>query len=424
MNNLSAIETKKTSDWPLVLLAYSFCVPEQVSFFFLGLKFFVFRIILLLLIPSIISAYKNQTIVSKLTDTLVVAALAWLFASQLVTIGIAKAAANGGASIIDLGLTYFVARSRLTSIARARELLVKLGPAFLLAGSMVAFETLSGHYIVQPFVSRLTGQPVSAITDMNSGRLGLLRGTGPFPHPILGGLQLASLLPIFLLSNIPIRARLIGVVGAFTAIFTISSSVLIAIILCLFLVAFEVVRERVPVISWNGFMGALIAGLTGVQLFTPGGVVKIIVNYLTLDKWTAYYRTLIWQYGLENVYRHPWFGLGLEDWSRPYWMTESIDNYWLYLAITYGVPESLLRVSIAVIAAIVAGRNMNRFNTGDRRIMLGFIIGISMMTLMAFTVTFWGVTQAWYYFLIGCTVSLGESVHNLPDPARRTAAHP
>lgn len=412
---------KNSTDLLIVILIWSFCLPEQFSFFVIDLKFYVFRVVLLMLMPSAISAYKNQEIAPKFSDALIVFALIWLFISQFITIGLDKALANGGASLIDIGLSYFVARSKITSPDRARDLMVKIGPVFLLAGLTVALEAVSGRYIVQPFASSLTGQPVNMGADISGGRLGLVRGAGPFPHAILGGLQLASLLPIFLLSNLKAKAKYLGIVAAGTSIFSVSSSVGIGIILSTFLVLFELFRDKFKIFTWNGLIISFVSVLVSAQMFLSGGVVKVIVNYLTLDKWTAYYRTLIWQYGLENVYRHPWVGMGLEDWVRPHWMTSSIDNYWLYLAVCYGVPEAVSRLGIPLVAAVLAGRALIKLDKFDRRIAIGFIIAMTMMTVMAFTVTYWGVTQAWYYFLIGCTVSVTAGGRHL-SPAEQNSA--
>ena len=51
---------------------------------------------------------------------------------------------------------------------------------------------------------------------------------------------------------------------------------------------------------------------------------------------------LIWHYGSASALNHPLFGVGLNEWERPEWMPPSIDNFWLFLAVRYGLPAPFL----------------------------------------------------------------------------------
>ena len=68
------------------------------------------------------------------------------------------------------------------------------------------------------------------------------------------------------------------------------------------------------------YVGTVIAGTR-----SP---IAIIATGFTIDSWTGYYRLLIWQYGLENVYANPIVGIGLAEWTRPWWMpAATVDGF-------------------------------------------------------------------------------------------------
>lgn len=420
MNNVLNNEEKGMPIIWAILLAYSLLIPEQIFIYLFNFVLFPYRLLLICMIPGILSSFVNGTVRGRVSDIVILTAMIWIVTALSFTIGIDRALANGGASALDIGASYFAARCTITSGERARLLLVRIGPAFLIAGISIIVETASGRYILQPFVASLLGVKLEGpLFASVSGRLGLIRGTGPFGHPILAGLQLASVLPLFLLARMKLVPRSVGVVAAVFSLGTVSSSALIALILAVVLVSYEYIGSLVKSLTWKLLVIGTGLGAVALQLFTRGGIVGIVVNFLTLDKWTAYYRTLVWQYGVMNVAMHPWLGNGFSDWIRPAWMPVSIDNYWLLMAMTYGVPEAVMRISLPILVVFAAGSRMASMDMADRRVLLGFSITIVILTLMAFTVAFWGVTQAWYYFLIGTTLSLAEGGRQVTAPMRR-----
>jgi hypothetical protein len=80
----------------------------------------------------------------------------------------------------------------------------------------------------------------------------------------------------------------------------------------------------------------------GIDLFSTKTPFHVFVNYFTFSKQSAYNRILIFEYGTAEVARHPVFGIGLGDWERPVWMSDSMDNFWLVTAVRYGVPALFL----------------------------------------------------------------------------------
>jgi hypothetical protein len=417
--NMTEIKREDSlSLWWAVLLVYALLLPQQIFVMAGNLIVFPYRLLLICMVPGIVSLYVNRNIKASFADVLMVASIFWIFLSLTITTGPAKAFASGGSSLIDIGVAYFAARCTITSGLRAQILLSRVGPAILVAGLSIILETVTGQYLVQPFTAKLFGvRSPTELFNLASDRFGLIRGTGPFAHPILAGLQLASVLPLYLLVKMRFLPRMIGVLAAVCALATVSSSALIALFLAGGLVGYEYFGAQLTFLRWKPFIGSVTLITIALQFFTKGGVIGIVVNFLTLDKWTAYYRTLVWSYGTINVAMHPWFGLVVENWLRPAWMPVSIDNYWLLIAMSNGVPEAVMRILLPVVVGFSAASRMAFLGKSDQRVLIGYLITIIIMTLMAFTVSLWGATQVWYYFLIGAPWSLAQGGQHVVQPA-------
>ena len=406
--------------WPAIIVTWLLIVPPMITFSIGTFIFFPYRALLLFLTPWIIQHVVRGAIKLGFGDFLVCAMLAWIFVALTFTEGFDKAIANGGASAIDIGISYFLARCTLTSVSAGRKFLSYVGPVLLFAGCTVAAETVTGRYLVQPLFAQFFGRELTSnvFTEVNQ-RLGLIRGTGPFPHPILAGLLLASLMPIYSLSGLKIRALSIGVFAAILSMATLSSAAFLSLTFSSALIAYELMAQFAPFLTWRRLLnGMLFVGIF-LQFAAKGGIISIIVNTLSFDKYTAYYRLLIWQYGSLNVAKHPWIGIGFGEWERPLWMPPSVDNYWLFTAMNYGLPNTLARLLLPIFAVTLSSLAMANVNNRDRRFVLGWAIAVALMTLMGFTVSFWGVTQTWYFFIIGGAISLSQGSYDIVRPAQR-----
>ncbi|MEL7027496.1 MAG: NAD-dependent epimerase/dehydratase family protein [Pseudomonadota bacterium] len=99
----------------------------------------------------------------------------------------------------------------------------------------------------------------------------------------------------------------------------------------------------------------------------------------------------------------PWLGLGLAEWTRPWWMVaDTIDAYWLVLAMRQGIPSFLvlaLGIALLIRATVV---NRRRLTDPDARNMLrGWTMSLVALCLIGSTVHYWNVLQTYMFFLIG-----------------------
>ncbi|MEO1421090.1 MAG: hypothetical protein AAFU66_09080, partial [Pseudomonadota bacterium] len=85
-----------------------------------------------------------------------------------------------------------------------------------------------------------------------------------------------------------------------------------------------------------------------------------------------------------------------------------IDNFWLMLAIQFGVIPPIL-ILIAVLAAMIAlARKSLVTNKPDRDLQRGLIMSLAVFTMGASTVALWLSPQVWFFALLGIVVTLGQ----------------
>lgn len=403
--------------WPAVIVIYATLLPREVNVEIAGLYFFMDRIALICALPWIIYKINQRVIRFVLPDWLVMFAGLWLIISIAVNYDMSRAITSGGSLALDTVGGYYLARISFRSLNDIRRAFILAAPGFALASGLVFVESVSHRLFVRPFFISVFG-PISYAgggTDVVLDtlrvdvRMGLVRGYGPWAHPILAGLHLATLLPVFWMSGIRGWPRTLGVLSALGAIFTISSAAVGALALAIALTAYDRLTVVARELSWRLLLLAVGAGLLVVQLIVPGGILSFITRYLTFDPWTAYFRQLIWQYGSVSVMNHPVFGIGFEPYDRPAWMiTTSVDNHWLLFAMRYGLPCGVALFAASVIALIALGRSAGHATPTDARFYRGIAIALGLLMLMMWTVTLQGGTLTWFTLLLGGCVACAQ----------------
>src|SRR5262249_49519082 len=93
---------------------------------------------------------------------------------------------------------------------------------------------------------------------------------------------------------------------------------------------------------WKILIVLLASASTAIELAAKRSVLDIVISYFLFDPGSYWYRRLIWMYATASVSNNPFFGVGLNEWNRPIWMGASIDNFWLFHAVRYGLPAAFL----------------------------------------------------------------------------------
>ena len=408
--------------WPIVIVMYATLLPREVRITLGELYFFIDRIALIAVLPWMLRKIFDGAIRLVLPDFLVLLMAAWEVAAMIRSLGLIDGLQNGGSTALDATAGYFLARISFRSLDDIRRALLLLVPGFALAGALIVIESVTGRLIVRPAFASIFGSlaysgGTDVVTERLEGnlRLGLLRGLGPFQHPILGGLQMATLLPLYWFTGLRGWPRVIGTASALTALFTISSAAIIALVLGVAMITYDIVSRHVRELSWPVFTMLAIVGVLLVEAASGSGVIGLIVRFATLDSSTAYYRLLIWEFGSASVMKSPWFGIGLAGYDRPVWMSSSsVDNHWLLWAMRYGLVPAVALFMACITALLALGRSASATRGPDAAFFRGIAMCLAIMIIMMWTVTLQGGTLVWFTLLLGAAVACAQQAYRRP----------
>lgn len=407
-----------------ILQGYLLLLPAQFVIEVNGLVLPAYRMFLLGASLYVVAEVAKGR-VRQFSDILIFLASIWIAAAIIITMGAERAISSGGAQFIDIALSYFFARCAIRSPQDLRHFLILIAPGLLFVGLVLAAEALLGQYFVQQFASGITGRAQTLFATPDVFRLGMLRGAGPFPHPILAGLFLSSFLALYLTSGLRSWPIVAGASAALLGFFSVSSAALLSLNVTIALLVVDWFVARFVNFSWKLFLAIVALGIFVAQFATGSGAIGLIMRFAALNQGSAFYRRLIWQYGTESISKHPWFGIGYNEWDRLHWMNSSIDNYWLQLAMQFGlVPPTLLL--LAVMTSIIGLAKIQVTHAPvDAKLLRGVAIGLTVVTIAAFTVSIWLSMQVWFFMLLGITVSIRASTSRRPEaPVRPRSLEP
>lgn len=393
---------------PIVLVVASFLAPMEMSLYVADLRLPPHRISLLLLLPFAVSMFFSGKVRWRAFDTMFALYNAWTLA--VFTIFHSQGTEGlvfGGSLVLESAGAYFVARAFIRDERTFRATLAVLMAAVGVALVFALPEMLLGHHFTHDALQALTGYALPRLVET---RMGLTRAYAMFDHPIHLGSFCASLLALAWYTSRTAAQRFgRGVLIVLATATAISSAPL----LCLSLQVIMILWERVTrsIAGRLGITLTIIAGLyVGASLVMTRSPIAILATGFTIDSWTGYYRLLIWEFGLGNVWSNPWTGIGLGEWERPAWMAAStVDAFWLLIAMRAGIPAFLLLAIAVLWLTITAGRKGCRNkDVRIKRLTRGWVMSLVALVLLACTVHYWNVTHAYFFFFLGLGAWLAD----------------
>ncbi|MEO1045706.1 MAG: O-antigen ligase family protein [Pseudomonadota bacterium] len=417
--------------WPLVLFFYSLLLPPEIFFEISGFRFYAFRIVEFALFPVVLIQMLQGRIRINIVDLLNIFSAAWLVISFSVIHDFMFAIESGASLAADALIAYFLARCSIRNLADLRLFLTVIIPGVSLASAMLVIESLGGKLLLRPAVAEILGsREVGAFGLRNEKRLGFLRAYGPFYHPIMAGMFLTSLLPLYMLAMKPGRTKIVGIASSLGALFSFSSSAFLGVATISGLYGYERLCRVVRELSWPLLVMVAFVILILLHFFSQDGLIAVLNRYLLLNPSTGYYRTLIWQYAGAEALANPVFGIGRNEWLRPLWMgSNSIDAHFLLLAVKNGMPAAISAFLAYVIAIIVLSKRVSDARTTEyRNVYLGLAIALAVVLIGQFTVSAVLTTQAIVLIIQGIGTSLAfqsRKVVQIPPsrPYSRAPSH-
>lgn len=391
-------------------------LPPEVRISIADQNFFAWRLAGFILLPWAIYGLIRFPIKFRIWDAGMAITIFWMVFAFMAFYDPWVGFMRGVPLALDVAIPYIIGRSAIRSLTDFRKFLLFVTPALALVAVIMVAESAASQPIARPAAEAVFGSLPRYSEGEAVGvrgkieyerRLGLIRAAGPFNHPILAGLFMLSFLPLLLQSGNRGWPIIVGIVASLSGILSLSSAALFLFLLGLPLVIVDRIQSRTTFLTWKMMMTFVAMILLAMHLGSQNGLISVIGRF-TLDPQTARFRELIWEYGSRSVIKHPWIGIGFQEYERLPWMVSSVDNHWLAIAIRFGLIPSLATL-IAVIMIIVAlGRNAKSTREVDRRFYVGTAIAVASVTLMGFSVGFFGGFQVWYYAMLGCCASLAS----------------
>ncbi|HQS68476.1 MAG TPA: O-antigen ligase family protein [Novosphingobium sp.] len=410
------------ADWVPVLIFASILMTPEARIDLGGFQLYPYRLALLAALPMMLVRLAKRPVRLGPADLLITASSMMMLIAMALRYPLDVALKTGGGVTMDALLAYFAGRIFFRSSLDVRRFLYRISPLLLGVAIVMALESVSHRYLLRPFVGAVTGfYPDAALARMYEIRLGLLRATGPFLHPIAAGLFFGSLVPLFYSADLP-KWRWLGLLGCLGGVFGWSSAGIVAISAGLGLGLYDSFQRRYRV-GWGSLLLALLFGAVLIEALSGGGFVKFVIRYAALNPQTGYFRLLIWEYGWANVAKSPWIGIGyFESYERPVWMrSDSVDNYWLLQALRYGLPSMamlLVGVFLIIFKLGVSRQGQELGSLNGRRMATGLCISLATTVVSLLTSSPWGADMAWLTVVFGMAAGLADK----SEPPRSRAA--
>jgi hypothetical protein len=404
----------------------SFLVPPEVALYVGPLRLGAYRLVLIALSPVIVSAILKGRYSPHPLDFVVFILACWFPVSFAMNYNWAIGLEAGGSQSFDLILSYMLGRVAIRTLSDFRNFLIFILPALLIVGLSMVAESLTGSLFIRETAKAIFGGATGGGNNFEPEfRNGLLRSYSVFTHPIHAGLFLSSFISLYYSAFKLTQWKFSGVFIGILGFFSLSSAALLGIIANVAILVYDSLQKRVKDLSWSILIVFLLIFMTLVHFFSQSGIVSVIYRYLTFNVQTGYYRTLIWEYASAEALRHPWFGIGYEEYTRPAWMGgASIDAHYLFMATSYGFVPALLYFCISIIIIFILGRCASKSITHiSRSTFLGLAASLTVIVILLFTVTFWGSMLAWLNFTLGFAVALTTLSSNLSDGIREPIAN-
>ncbi len=396
-----ASRKKLRAPLPVIILIIAFLCPTEFSLYLGGLRLPPHRVALILLFPLAIWRLLTQSGLKLRTfDIAFLLFNIWTVGIYMYHQGQDEGMVYGGSLALESFGSYLVARVWIRDASQFQATLATMMTAIGVAALVALPETLFGHIFTHDLLRELTGYVHPIAVEQ---RVGLTRAYGTFDHPIHYGTFCAALLALFWYAETRQKSRnkRVALLVAATCLGLSSAP-----ILCLFLQASMLLWERQTrgVNSRTSLTLVVLMGIyIGASCVMTRSPIMFIATGMTLDSWTGFYRTQIWENGLINVYANPWLGIGLAEWVRPWWMFSStVDAFWLVTMMREGLPALLLLVTgIVLLTRAVVRRGLRAKDLTIRRLSRGWIMSLIALSLVGTTVHFWNVLHAFFFFFIG-----------------------
>ncbi|MCA8869096.1 MAG: hypothetical protein KDA67_10630 [Rhodobacteraceae bacterium] len=268
-------------------------------------------------------------------------------------------------------------------------------------------ESLTGIRIFSIIAGKIAETHAWVYASGYEKRLGMFRSQSVFEHPILFGVFSSCTFGLLYFSNRRSGAGISGYRKAWLSVaatfLSLSSGTWLSIMAQVMMVTWNTIFRGVRN-HWKVLLGLVILAYVVVDMISNRTPFEVFISYATFSAHNGYYRITTFIYGMQNVWMHPLFGIGLNDWVRPHWMgTSSVDNFWLVVTMRNGIP------AFSFLALFYLGNilRMTRLGFVDPKMAnrrTGMVVALIGSAVTLATVHIWGSVYIFFMFLLGTCV--------------------
>ena len=348
----------------------------------------------------------------------------WLFLGHFGWIVVALAVNNPDRMVQQagsLGVEFLGGYLMGRAYIRSREAFAALSKVLIwsivLMVPLFLYEAKTDYTVIPMLLEKLPG--ISSVNiSRPDPRMGLNRVQASFDHPIHFGLYASVVFSLAFVAFEGIRSLawriVMSVIVVGSGALALSSGALLALVLQIGLISWSLMFQKIQW-RWWLLLGLFVLAYIVIDLLSNRTPIKVFMSYATFSAHTAYWRGIIFEWGMKNVWANPIFGLGLRDWIRPSYMRSgSMDNFWLVMAVRYGIPGFLL---IATGYVLGLAQIMRRNFDADPRLMWfrrAWVFTFLGLTFTLCTVHIWGSIYSFVFFMFGSGIWLIKE--GAPDP--------
>jgi len=417
---------------PLVVWFYLLAVVIPIGMQVGPLLMTSLRLILMVMIlPVLFNLFTGKYGKIVATDIFFVLHLTWATMALLVNNpgAVIEQTGSTGAEFLGgyaLGRAYVRSREDFAALVRALCIIV------LVMFPFAVFETLTSRSLLLEFLRALPA--VRTVLEVHAEARNLFgvsleRVQMGFAHPIHFGLFCSVAFSLCVVGmkgifNTP-RRIMSGFALALAGILSLSSGALLSIVLQLGLISWALVLAKVNA-RWWILLGIFALAYIAIDIVSTRTPLRVFMSYATFSAHNAFWRAIIFEWGMINVWANPIFGIGLNDWVRPSYMPSgSVDNFWLLTTMRYGIPAFLfLMVGYLLVMFHLLRRDFSQDQVlaNFRRAWMFTFLGL---TFTLCTVHVWSAIYSFTFFMLGSGVWMmfaQPDSDETPSEATTTAA--
>lgn len=369
--------------------------PTTLSIGLGGLRLTVYRVALIIfLLTSASHIAKICKPSFKNPGFLLVIYTAWAWLALIINHGFSEKLETSGIYFIEVLGPFVITVTYCNTLARIK----KVVSIYLVCVAMTLLITIPETLTNINWLQKVIGVNHSGGI---SPRMGLYRSYGTFDHPILQGVFASSAVGFaWFLGRYPLF------LGALLATITsVSSGAILSVFIQFMLLGWERFSRAINN-RWGVLLGILVVSYIAIELVSSRSAMRAILTNLTLSPHTAYWRMIIWDYGMQNAWANPIFGIGFHDWVRPSWMySGSMDAFWLVSMVRYGFPAFIAYAS----AYLIIIYKLYKLKLIDKqRVMIrrGWLAGMIGLAVSSCTVHLWNNSLIFINFYLGLGASI------------------